>query len=79
MFRLIIWGLALFSLVVVLQLIDLPIELDASRRARQQLLATGLVTQEEDRAVGRVLNAAAWTYVATLLTSVASPLWDLFR
>ncbi len=34
MFRLIIWGLALFSIVVILELVNLPIELDASRRAR---------------------------------------------
>ncbi len=74
MFRLIIWGLALFSLTVVLQLINVPIELDASRRARRTLLATGLMTQEEDPVVNRVLNAAAWTYVAAVFTSVISPL-----
>src|SRR5271166_3962168 len=78
MFRLIIWGLALFSLTVVLQLINLPIEFDASRRARQTLLATGLVTQEEGAVVGRVMNAAAWTYVAAILTSVMSSLCGLF-
>jgi Zn-dependent membrane protease YugP len=75
-FRLIIWGLALFSLIVFLQLINLRIEFDASRRARQTLLATGLMTQEEDAVVGRVLNAAAWTYVAAVFTSVISPLCD---
>jgi len=78
MFRLIIWGLALFSLIVVLQLINVPIEFDASRRARQTLLATGLMTQEEDAVVGRVMNAAAWTYVAAVFTSVMSPLCGLF-
>ena len=78
MFRLIIWGLALFSLMVVLQLVNLPIEFDASRRARQRLLAAGLVTQEEDAVVTRVMNAAAWTYVAAILTSVMSPLGGLF-
>jgi len=78
MFRLIIWGLALFSLTVVLQLINVPIEIDASRRARQTLLATGLVTQEVGAVVGRVMNAAAWTYVAAILTSVMSPLCGLF-
>ena len=78
MFRLIIWGLALFSLIAVLQLINVPIEFDASRRARQTLLATGLVTQEEGAVVGRVMNAAAWTYVAAILTSVMSPLCGLF-
>ncbi|HMF35799.1 MAG TPA: zinc metallopeptidase [Isosphaeraceae bacterium] len=78
MFRRTIWGLALFSLVVVLQLINLPIEFDASRRARQHLLTTELVTQEEEAVVGRVMNAAALTYVAAILTSVMSPLCGLF-
>ena len=78
MFRLITWGLALFSLMVVLQLVNLPIEFDASRRARQRLLAAGLVTQEEAAVVARVMNAAAWTYVAAVLTSVMSPLGGLF-
>ena len=77
MFRLIISGLAL-SLVVVLQLINLPIEFDASRRARQHLLTTKLVTQEEEAVVDRVMNAAAWTYVAAILTSVMSPLCGIF-
>ncbi len=78
MFRLIIWGLALFSCVVILELINLPIELDANRRARRQLLATGLVTQEEEEAVGRVMSATAWTYVAGVFTSVLSPLSGLY-
>ncbi len=73
-FRLIVWGLALFSLTVILQLINVPIELDASRKARRNLLATGLMTQEEDAVVGRVLNAASWTHVAGVFTSVMSPL-----
>jgi uncharacterized protein len=78
MFRFIIWGLALFSLVVVLQLINLPIEFDASRRARRKLLAAGMVTQQEDSVVGRVMNAAAWTYVAAVFSSVMSPLRGLW-
>ena len=62
----------------ILQLINLPIELDANRRAREQLLATGLVTPEEEEAVGRVMSAAAWTYVASIFTSVLSPLGGLY-
>jgi len=57
-----IWaGILLFSTVVVFQLVNLPVEYDASRRARQQLWATGLITADEDQVVGKVLNAAAWT------------------
>lgn len=78
MFRLIIWGLALFSLIVVIELLNLPVEFDASRRARHNLLASGLVTQEEDAVIGRVMNAAAWTYVGAILTSVLDPVSGLF-
>jgi len=57
-----IWaGILLFSTVVVFQLVNLQVEYDASRRARQQLRATGLITADEDQVVGKVLNAAAWT------------------
>jgi Zn-dependent membrane protease YugP len=70
MFRLIIVGIVLFSLVVFFQVLNLPVEFDASRRGRQILLSAGLVSVEEEQAVARVLNAAAWTYVAAALTGV---------
>ena len=79
MFRLIIAGIILFSATVVFQLINLPVEFDASRRARQMLLSTGMVAPDEDEVVGRVLNAAAWTYVAATLTSVMTLLYYLFQ
>ena len=50
-----------------------------SRRARAALLASGLVSREEDVVVGKVLNAAALTYVAATLTSVLTLLYFLFR
>jgi Zn-dependent membrane protease YugP len=74
MFRLTIWSLELFSTLVVLQLLNLPIELDASRRARDELIAAGLISHEEDAPTRRVMNAWAWTYVAALITSAISPL-----
>lgn len=77
--NLILAGILAFSLTVVFQLVNLPVEFDASRRARQMLLSTGLVTQEEDYEVKRVLNAAALTYVAGTLTSVLTLLYFLFR
>ena len=64
---------------MVFQLVNLPVEFDASRRARQALLTTGLVSVEEDRTVAKVLNAAAWTYVAATLTSVLILLSYLYR
>jgi uncharacterized protein len=78
-FQLVLVGVALFSVNVVFQLVNLPVEFDASRRARQSLLAIGLVDPREDATVGHVLNAAAWTYVATTLTSVLSLLYYLHR
>jgi hypothetical protein len=74
MFRLIVLGIILFSLIVLFQVLNLPVEFDASRRARQILLSAGLVSIEEEPVVARVLNAAAWTYVAAALTGV---LWLL--
>jgi uncharacterized protein len=77
---LMIWlGIIAFSLTVLFQLVNLPVEFDASRRARLKLVATGLVTHEEEHEVGKVLNAAALTYVAATLTSVLTLLYFLFR
>jgi Zn-dependent membrane protease YugP len=64
---------------VVFQLVNLPVEFDASRRARQELLRTGLVSPQEEPEVARVLNAAALTYVAATLTSILTLLYFLYR
>ncbi len=75
-----IWtGILLFSTVVVFQLVNLPVEFDASRRARRQLQQTRLITPEEDQVVGKVLNAAAMTYVAATLTSILQLLFFVIR
>jgi Zn-dependent membrane protease YugP len=76
---LILAGIVVFSATVVFQLVNLPVEFDASRRARLALVASGLVTRQEDEEVGKVLNAAALTYVAATLTSVLTLLYFLFR
>lgn len=72
-------GIALFALTVLFQVINLPVEFDASARARRHLLDTGMVTIEQDKEIGRVLNAAAMTYVAATLTSILVLLYFLFR
>lgn len=77
--NLIIGGIALFSAVVVFQLVNLPVEFDASRRAREHLMTTGLITAAEEPVVAKVLNAAAWTYVAATLSSILTLLYFLFR
>jgi uncharacterized protein len=76
---LVLAGIILFSTVVAFQVINLPVEFDASRRARQQLLANGLISTDEDRVVGKVLNAAALTYVAGTLSSILTLLYFLLR
>lgn len=75
-----VWaGIAVFSATVLFQLVNLPVEFDASRRARAELLATGLIARGEEREVARVLNAAALTYVAATLTSILTLVYFVFR
>ena len=67
------WGV-----IMAFNLITLPVEFDASRRAKQTALRMGLVAPgTEADGVNKVLNAAAWTYVAAFLTSLAYFLWFL--
>lgn len=75
-----IWlGIIAFSAVVLFQLITLPVEFNASSRAKEQLLQLGIVNQDEGKDVARVLNAAALTYVAALITSLLTLAYYLFR
>lgn len=64
------YAIGAFAVVTLFQLITLPVEYDASRRAKQQLAEIGIVRPNESGAVSRVLSAAALTYVAALVTSV---------
>jgi uncharacterized protein len=78
MFAKLIWvAIAVFSLMMVFQLITLPVEYDASRRAKEQLLSLGIVRGEESNGVNKVLGAAALTYVAALVSSVMQLLYFL--
>ena len=60
-----------YGVVVLFQLVTLPVEFDASKRALRALEATGILTGEELVGAKKVLNAAAMTYVAATLTAVA--------
>lgn len=65
-------GVAIFGLAVLFQLVTLPVEFDASRRAKLVLAETGIVASEEEaRGVSTVLSAAAMTYVAGALVAIA--------
>ena len=67
----IVLGVIAFSASVVFQLINLPVEFDASNRAKRLLVEMGIVDEGNgSQAVRRVLNAAGWTYVAATLESV---------
>ena len=63
-------GIAIYAVLTLFQLITLPVEFDASRRAKAILTDRGVVTREESSGVATVLNAAAWTYVAAFLSSL---------
>lgn len=63
-------AIGLFAVITLFQIITLPVEFDASRRAKEQLLRLGLVQQREGEGVSKVLNAAAMTYVAAMVASV---------
>jgi hypothetical protein len=68
-------AVAIFSVLTLFQLVTLPVEYDASARAKEQLFRLGLVRQDERVGVSKVLDAAALTYVAALVTSVLELLW----
>jgi Zn-dependent membrane protease YugP len=66
-----IWvAIAIFAILTLFQLVTLPVEFDASRRAKEQLFRLGLVQPDERAGVSQVLSAAAMTYVAALVTAV---------
>jgi uncharacterized protein len=73
--HLMILGIILFAIVALFQAITLPVEYDASRRAKEQLFRLGLVHGNERGAVSQVLNAAALTYVAALVTALLQLLY----
>lgn len=76
---LIIAGIVLFGCVVFFQLVNLPVEFDASNRAKAELVNMGICGPQEMTYVNGVLNAAAWTYVAATLQAVLTLLYLLSR
>lgn len=74
-YSLAVFGVILFSGAVAFTLITLPVEFNASSRARDMLTRNGLLTTEESQGVNAVLNAAALTYVAAAAQSIAQLLY----
>jgi Zn-dependent membrane protease YugP len=76
-FQFFVIAIALYSIAVLFQVVTLPVELDASRRAKTQLHDLGLVASTEAGGVKGVLKAAAFTYVAGALAAIAMLLYYL--
>lgn len=76
---LIFLGVCLFGVGVVFSLITLPVEWDASRRAKVAMDEAGMLSPEENRHASKVLNAAFMTYLAAAVTSVLTLLYYLIR
>lgn len=72
-------GIILFSAVVIFQLITLPVEFNASSKAKKMLQEYAIVSPDEIRGVNKVLNAAAMTYVAAAASAIMTLLYFLLR
>jgi Zn-dependent membrane protease YugP len=72
-------GAALFSAVLLFQIVTLPVEFDASARAKALVGEYGIVTAHERAGMDKVLNAAALTYVAAVVSTLMTLLYFLFR
>lgn len=72
-------GIVLFCAAVAFSLVTLPVEWDASARAKRQLVALGLLSPSEEKGAAAVLNTAFMTYVAAAVSSIATLLYFLLR
>jgi Zn-dependent membrane protease YugP len=72
-------GCALFAAAFLFALVTLPVEWDASARAKQHLVTAGIVAPGQERDAGRVLNAAFLTYLAGAVSSLLTLLYYLHR
>ena len=68
-------GIAIYLVLTVFQLVTLPVEFDASKRAKAQLVTLGIVEPDEMQGVTKTLDAAAYTYVAAFVSSLG---WLLY-
>jgi Zn-dependent membrane protease YugP len=72
-------GAVLFSMVLLFQIVTLPVEFDASSRAKALVVEHGIIMPQEREGVDRVLNAAALTYVAAAISTLLTLLYFLWR
>ena len=72
-------GAVLFSAVLLFQIVTLPVEFNASSRAKALVVEQGIVTVQEQQGINKVLNAAAMTYVAAAISTLLTLLYFLLR
>lgn len=72
-------GIVIFAIAVLFQIVTLPVEFNASRRAMAQLADSGIITGDEYQPTRRVLSAAALTYVAAAASAVVTLLYLILR
>jgi uncharacterized protein len=77
--NIVLFGAILFSAVLLFQIVTLPVEFNASNRAKALVLDYGIVTAQEREGMDRVLNAAALTYVAAAVSTLLTLLYFLLR
>jgi len=77
--QVVLFGALLFAMVLVFQIVTLPVEFDASARAKRLAVENGIVMQQEREGMDRVLNAAALTYVAAVVSTLLTLLYYLMR
>lgn len=71
-------GLGLFAATAVFAIVTLPVEINASQRAKEWLSTSGILISQDMRGVNSVLNAAAWTYVAAAVQALTTLLYYAF-
>ncbi len=72
-------GAVLFSAVLAFQVVTLPVEFDATARAKRLVVENGIITLQERRGMDKVLDAAALTYVAAAVSTLLTLLYFLLR
>ena len=77
--QMVLVGAVLFSAVLLFQIVTLPVEFNASNRAKALVVDHGIVTMHERKGIDRVLNAAALTYVAAAVSTLLTLLYFLWR
>ena len=77
--KVIVFGAVLFSAVLLFQVVTLPVEFDASSRAKKLAFEHGIVVDQEREGMAKVLNAAAMTYVAAVFSTLMTLLYFLMR